>query len=117
MPLYTLWRTGTPGQIILYGLHCTLGDILIGFTALMLALLGLGNPDWPHRHYRRVAVTAIGLGLATTIFSEWYNVYRAANWAYSDLMPTVLGIGVSPLLQWLILPTAGFWWIRRAAVT
>ena len=43
---------------------------------------------------------------AFTAWSEWYNVYRAGNWAYAAGMPLILGIGVSPLLQWIVLPVA-----------
>ena len=42
--------------------------------------------------------------MAFTAWSEWYNVYRVGNWGYTASMPTVFGIGLSPLLQWLILP-------------
>jgi len=38
------------------------------------------------------------------VWSEWHNVYRAGNWGNAASMPTVFGIGLSPLLQWLILP-------------
>jgi hypothetical protein len=39
-----------------------------------------------------------------TTWNEWYNVYRIRNWGYTASMPMILGIGLSPLLQWLILP-------------
>jgi hypothetical protein len=42
--------------------------------------------------------------MAYTSWSEWYNVYRVGSWRYTELMPTIFGIGLSPLLQWLILP-------------
>jgi hypothetical protein len=42
--------------------------------------------------------------IAFTVWSEWYNVYRAGNWGYTAGMPMIFGIGLSPLLQWLILP-------------
>ncbi len=32
------------------------------------------------------------------------NVYRAGSWGYTASMPMIFGIGLSPLLQWLILP-------------
>ena len=44
--------------------------------------------------------------MAFTAWSEWYNVYRAGNWGYTASMPMIFGIGLSPLLQWLILPPA-----------
>ena len=39
-----------------------------------------------------------------TAWSEWYNVYRASAWGYAVSMPLIFGIGLTPLLQWLILP-------------
>ena len=42
--------------------------------------------------------------MAYTAWSEWYNVYRAGSWGYTASMPLIFGIGLSPLLQWLILP-------------
>ena len=49
-------------------------------------------------------------GLAYTIFSEWLNVVVRASWGYSDWMPIVpifgLRIGLSPLMQWLVVPAA-----------
>jgi hypothetical protein len=44
--------------------------------------------------------------VAFTVWSEWYNVYRAGNWAYVAAMPTIVGIGLSPLLQWIVVPGA-----------
>ena len=40
-----------------------------------------------------------------------------ASWTYSDLMPVVsiagLKIGLSPLLQWIVVPGAAFAVMRR----
>lgn len=38
-PLYTLWRDATAEYIAFAVAHCTLGDILIGAAALLLALV------------------------------------------------------------------------------
>lgn len=43
MPLYTLWRTGTPGEIVFAALHCAGGDVLIATASLVLALRRLGR--------------------------------------------------------------------------
>lgn len=47
MPLYSLWETGTYRQMVVYGLHCLAGDLLIGMSALVMALLIFGNRGWP----------------------------------------------------------------------
>jgi len=113
MPLYRLWHEGTLTQIVLYGLHCTGGDILIGLASVMLALLLFGRAEWPAQGYRRVAFWTLLFGLVTTIFSEWYNVRVEQSWSYSGRMPTVFGVGLSPLTQWLAVPALSFWWARR----
>ena len=53
----------------------------------------------------------LALGLSYTIFSEWLNTGVRANWTYSGLMPVVppLGIGLAPLLQWIVVPTLAMW--------
>ena len=106
MPLYTLAATGTPQEIIFSALHCTVGDALIGGLALAAALIVFGSGQWPEEARFRVLAAALVFGLGYTIFSEWLNVEVRGSWAYSDLMPVVpvIGTGLSPLLQWLILP-------------
>jgi len=115
LPLYTIWRKGTAGEIAFSVLHCTLGDMLIAGAALMCALFLIGK-DWPARNYGRTVVVAIGLGIAYTAFSEWRNAELLKSWAYSPWMPMIPGlpIGLSPLLQWLIVPWAAFIWSRPA---
>jgi hypothetical protein len=72
----------------------------------MFALAGmvLRCADWPaSRPWTGGAIIVVG-ALAYTAWSEWYNVYHAGNWGYTVSMPLIFGIGLSPLLQWLILP-------------
>lgn len=118
MPLYTIWWTGTWGEIVFAAVHCTGGDVLIALASLTLALLMAGNDAWPLKRYRAVAALTILFGVAYTTFSEWLNIVIRAAWAYSDLMPvlSVFGfdVGLSPLLQWIVVPLIGFWWALRS---
>lgn len=115
MPLYGVWATGTPRELALYGLHCTAGDVLIAGSALLLALFLFGGPGWPRERYAAVAAWAVAFGLAYTAASEWVNVHLSGSWTYADAMPVLpgLGIGLSPLAQWLVVPTLAFLWVRR----
>ena len=117
LPLYTLGRDGTPGEQAFAVLHCTGGDVLIATTALLLALMTAADGRWPGHPpiYRRVAALTVGLGVLYTIFSEWLNIVIRQSWAYSDLMPVVpvIDTGLSPLMQWIVVPLAGFWFARR----
>ena len=93
------------------------GDLLIATSALVLALIAFGRPDWPARGFAPVATAAILIGLGYTVFSEWLNTEIRRSWAYAELMPVLpfLGTGLSPLAQWIVIPSAAFWWARRGA--
>lgn len=110
MPLYTLWGTGTASQIAFAAFHCTGGDILIAVSAVMLALVVAGHPAWPAARFRRVIALTLLFGLAYTLFSEWLNITVRQAWAYSDLMPVIpfVNAGLSPVLQWILVPLAAF---------
>jgi len=45
--------------------------------------------------------------------SEHVNVHLVAHWAYSPWMPTVAGIGLVPLLQWIVIPVLSILYVRR----
>jgi hypothetical protein len=117
LPLYTIWEAGTAGQQLFAVVHCTGGDLLIALSCLVLALISVGHPAWPLHAHQRVAAVTAALGMGYTIFSEWLNIVVRESWAYSDLMPVVpvIETGLSPLLQWLIVPLVALWLARRAA--
>ena len=72
----------------------------------MASLVLFGDGRWPARAYWRVGIPVVLIGIGYTGYSEWINVEVRHTWAYSDLMPRLplLGTGVSPLLQWMVIP-------------
>ena len=117
LPLYTIWTAGTAGEIAFAVIHCTGGDLLIATASLVGALLVFGRLTWPRERYVAVAGAAVTAGVAYTIFSEWLNTKVRGSWAYSELMPTLplFDVGLSPVAQWVLIPTTGFWLARRSA--
>ena len=115
LPLYPIWEKGTAAEIAFAVLHCTGGDVLIALSCLMAALTLFGRASWPAEGAGSVTAVAVTLGATYTVYSEWWNVAVRGNWAYSDLMPVIppLGTGLSPLLQWLVIPALGLAWARR----
>lgn len=113
LPLYTLHEDPDMGKVVRYVLHCTAGDVLIALGAYALTALALGNRAWPLRDPQRGILLATMLGLVYTAASEWHNVYRAAAWAYTERMPLIFGIGLTPLLQWLFIPSLALFIARR----
>jgi amino acid transporter len=102
--LYTIWAEADRLSVAWALLHCSLGDVLIALAMFALAGVVLRRADWPaSRPWAGSAIAVIG-AVTFTAWSEWYNVYRAGSWGYTASMPLIFGIGLSPLLQWLILP-------------
>ena len=117
LPLYAIWSKGTSSEIAFAVFHCTLGDILIGLAALVLALIferERGLAEW---RWKRIASLLALFGTGYTLFSEWMNT-TLSRWVYSESMPTFnLGgteIGLSPLVQWLVVPPMALWMTSRA---
>ena len=108
LPLYTLWSEASAGTIAFSIAHCTAGDIAIGAAALVMVLILGRERALSQWRWRRIAVRTALAGAAYTVFSEWSNTAILGSWAYSDLMPVLkvagVDIGLSPLVQWLVLP-------------
>jgi hypothetical protein len=109
LPFYTIWRLGTPWQITVAVVHCTGGDILITAVTLAVAACLARLFGWSWLGIPMIG-TAIALGIAYTVFSEWLNVTVWRNWTYTEAMPVVppLRTGLTPLLQWLAVPSLAF---------
>jgi len=114
LPLYTIWQSGTAQEIRFAVLHCTGGDLMIASATLILAVILAQLAGWK-TFGQRTMLAAIVLGIAYTIFSEWLNVAIRHSWAYAPAMPVLppFGTGLSPLLQWLVVPALAFWVARR----
>lgn len=102
--LYTIWVEADRLTVAWSLVHCTLGDVAIALTMFALAGIVLRQTDWPASSpWSGGAIVTVG-AMTFTAWSEWYNVYQIASWSYTASMPVIYGIGLSPLLQWLILP-------------
>ncbi len=119
LPLYTIWRTGTRREIAFALFHCTAGDFMIVTLSLVLALICFGGPAWPREWFTPVMLATLATGIGYTVYSEYLNTVVRKAWTYSELMPTLppFGTGLSPLLQWIVVPIIGFavmrHWVRR----
>ena len=102
---YVPWCAGL--NLVWEVAHCTAGDVLIGTAALLIALMLGREGPLPLWHWRRIVVAMLVLGPGYTISGEWLNT-TFFRWSYSEMMPTLalggIALGVSPLLQWLVLP-------------
>lgn len=111
--LHLLWEIGQlsfyrlppdTGFRVYAVLHCTLGDVLIATVTFAGTAALMRSWHWPIRAPWRGGVPMVTAGVLYTGFSEWHHVYRVAHWAYSPAMPLIAGVGLMPLLQWLMVP-------------
>ena len=114
MPFYTLWQAGAPAAIAANVVVCTAIDTLIALGALTMAILLFRGSAWPAHGYSQIALAAGVFGIAYTIASERVNVEILSTWAYSEHMSVVplVDVGVTPIIQWIVIPIAAFWWAR-----
>jgi len=112
LPLYSLWRVATPGTIAFAVLHCTAGDVLIAAGALGGSWLVTGRPPLRCLLPARTMLVVVAGGLLYTGFSEWWSTQVTQAWTYAAAMPLLpgIGIGVAPMLQWLLLPSLALWY-------
>jgi hypothetical protein len=114
LPLYTIWTEQGVAASLRAAAHCTLGDAGIALAA-SFASLALAAAAGPLRRVLPLSVLIVLAGLLVTAVFEWASTEWLARWAYSDLMPTIplLGLGLSPVLQWIIVPTLALLILRR----
>jgi len=106
LPLYEVWVAGSVSDQIHAVLHGSMGDVMVALLLLGAAILVLRAWRWPSARFLPVVCAVTLIGIAYILFSEWLNVEWRGTWAYAAAMPRIpwLGTGVTPLLQWLLLP-------------
>jgi hypothetical protein len=109
LPLYTLWSEAPIESIVYSVLHCIAGDVFIALIALSIGLVLAWARNFPLERFWTVATITILAGFAYTIYSELHSTVVTKGWSYSAAMPTLFGVGVSPMAQWLVIP--GFIWV------
>ena len=104
-PLYADFRAGA-WHLAWTRLHCTAGDVLILLAAFWITAAAARTRGWVCMPRLWQAALFVAIGFAYTIASERFNVSIRSSWQYAPSMPKVFGIGVVPLAQWVIVPTA-----------
>ena len=113
-PLYTDHSNGWR-YVAWTRVHCTLGDVLILLGAFWATAAVFRSWRWPKTQPAHAAGVFVGFGLAYTVWSEWFNTSVREAWTYAPAMPLVFGVGLLPLLQWLVLPTVLVLILRASA--
>ena len=108
MPLYGEMGMGIRGNYLEFlKIHweVSLKDALMVAAVYLVIGFLLRNWEWPRNFNCGWIILWLALPLWQGII-EYYSVYVANRWAYAEAMPLIFGIGLSPILQMLILPSA-----------
>lgn len=96
--------------------QATVGDGIIMLVAYWCVAASAGR-YWVLRPTFLQIASLIAVGLGITVVIERLATRGAwiATWSYSERMAIVplLGIGVAPFLQWLVLPPLAVWFCKR----
>jgi len=93
----------------------TAGDALIAVAAFRLAARAGRGRDWFLAPARREMAVFLLTGVAATVLFEALATRVLDQWQYGAAMPVlpVLGTGVVPVVQWLVIPPLVLWFVRR----
>lgn len=112
MPAYEVRSTSGAGVGIAMCLLATFGDVGITLGSYAVAA-SIATRRWLMRPAVAPFLTYLAAGLVMTIAFEYVNVYMLHRWSYAPRMQVMGGIGVLPLLQWIVLPPIVLWLARR----
>jgi hypothetical protein len=95
--------------------RATLGDAAIALIAFWAVAAWTHSRDWILEPTTKQVLGFIAVGVAITLAFEWLATEVLGRWAYADAMPTIplLGTGILPLVQWIVLPPIIVWFVRR----
>lgn len=102
-------------QGVLVCTQATFGDVGIALVAFWAASISVRSRRWI-ASLRPLPLAVYWLtGIAITVALEFIYTEITHRWAYSELMPLVppLGTGLSPLMQWVLVPLLVVFVVRR----
>ena len=91
--------------------RAALGDAAIALPAFWLVAAVAGTRDWIRRPTGITLGAFVAIGPVVTIVLEYWATQIGARWEYAEQMPRLplLGTGLAPLLQWLLIPPLVAW--------
>ena len=95
--------------------QATLGDAGISLAAFWAVASVVKSRQWMSRPTWRQVGGFILVGVLITIVFEALATGPLNRWVYGDDMVTlpVLGTGLLPLLQWIVVPSLVVWFVKR----
>ena len=117
VPLFAQMADAPHWQAIKACTRASLGDAMIMLAAYWVVAGARGDRTWIASPGIAGVVLCASFGIFVTVIIEhlaltglWF-----VRWSYSAAMPVVpgIGVGLSPLIQWIVLPPLVAWFVKR----
>lgn len=96
--------------------RAALGDLAITSVAFGVAALLARDSRWVGSRRPLIPFFVyLAVGLAVTVALEKYAV-ATGRWGYEPRMPLVMGVGLLPIAQWILVPAIVFAVVRNASM-
>ena len=116
-PLYVGMAQMPHAQVTKVCLQATVGDAVILLLAHGVVAVAARRRHWIVASNGWQLPLFVAIGVSITAAIEWLATrgYWISSWNYLPTMPLVpgTGIGLVPLLQWVVLPLLTVWFVRR----
>ena len=116
-PLYAGMADMPHAQVTRACLQATAGDAVLMLLAYGAVAAVARSRRWIVAAGGRQLVLFTTIGVSITAAIEWLAThgYWIGKWSYLSAMPLLpgAGIGLAPLLQWVVLPLLTVWFVRR----
>jgi len=115
VPLFAGMRAAPHWTAILVCGRAALGDVVIALVGFWVVAAVAGSRGWILHATARQVAGFVTVGVLITLVMEWLATRVLGRWAYAETMAVVplLGVGVAPLVQWIVLPPLVVWFVRR----
>lgn len=113
--LYQGMATAPHGSAVKLCALASLGDMTIALFAFWAVAAATRDRRWILSPESGQVAGFTALGLLVSVVVEKLATGPMNRWAYSAAMPILpgLGLGLAPVLQWLVLPPLVLWLSRR----
>jgi hypothetical protein len=115
IPFFEAIPNGTHWAGVVACTQATFGDAAISIVAFWCVAAFAKSRSWIIKPSPFQIGSFVMVGVVITIAFEALATVLLDRWSYSPSMPTLplLGTGLLPLLQWILLPPLTIWFVRR----
>lgn len=115
MPLFAGFGDIYCYDVIMHCTKATSGDVVISLAAFWSACLYARSRLWLLEDNKAALMVFLGVGMFITVVFEALATGPLERWQYAESMPVLplLGTGLAPVAQWIVLPLLQLWFVRR----